>query len=60
MSLRDGTAKMSKSDPSDMSRVNLADDPDEVMKKVKKAKTDPNRCRARRRGSRAGPRRSTW
>ena len=41
MSLRDGTAKMSKSDPSDMSRVNLADDPDEVMRKVKKAKTDP-------------------
>jgi len=41
MSLRDGTAKMSKSDPSDMSRVNLADDPDEVMKKVRKAKTDP-------------------
>ncbi|KRA81273.1 tryptophan--tRNA ligase [Altererythrobacter sp. Root672] len=41
MSLRDGTAKMSKSDPSDMSRINLADDSDEVMKKVKKAKTDP-------------------
>ena len=41
MSLRDGSAKMSKSDPSDMSRVNLADDPDLVMKKVKKAKTDP-------------------
>jgi len=41
MSLRDGTAKMSKSDPSDMSRVNLADNPDEVMKKVRKAKTDP-------------------
>jgi tryptophanyl-tRNA synthetase len=41
MSLRDGTAKMSKSDPSDMSRINLADSPDEVMKKVKKAKTDP-------------------
>jgi tryptophanyl-tRNA synthetase len=41
MSLRDGTAKMSKSDPSDMSRINLTDDPDEVMKKVKKAKTDP-------------------
>src|SRR6187397_3478794 len=40
MSLRDGTAKMSKSDPSDMSRVNLADEPDEVMKKVRKAKTD--------------------
>ena len=41
MSLRDGTKKMSKSDPSDMSRINLADDADEVMKKVKKAKTDP-------------------
>ncbi|BBC74447.1 tryptophan--tRNA ligase [Altererythrobacter sp. B11] len=41
MSLRDGTAKMSKSDPSDMSRVNLADDADTVAKKVKKAKTDP-------------------
>src|SRR5690606_29467974 len=41
MSLRDGNAKMSKSDPSEMSRINLADDPDEVMKKVKKAKTDP-------------------
>jgi len=41
MSLRDGAAKMSKSDPSDMSRINLSDDPDEVMKKVKKAKTDP-------------------
>jgi tryptophanyl-tRNA synthetase len=41
MSLRDGTAKMSKSDPSDMSRVNLSDDADEIMRKVKKAKTDP-------------------
>ncbi|WP_066557313.1 tryptophan--tRNA ligase [Croceicoccus bisphenolivorans] len=41
MSLRDGTAKMSKSDPSEMSRVNLSDDADEVMKKIKKAKTDP-------------------
>jgi tryptophanyl-tRNA synthetase len=41
MSLRDGTAKMSKSDPSDMSRINLTDPADEVMKKVKKAKTDP-------------------
>ncbi|QPC99001.1 tryptophan--tRNA ligase [Qipengyuania soli] len=41
MSLRDGSAKMSKSDPSDMSRINLVDDADEVMKKVKKAKTDP-------------------
>ena len=41
MSLRDGTAKMSKSDPSDMSRINLVDDPDTVLRKVKKAKTDP-------------------
>jgi tryptophanyl-tRNA synthetase len=41
MSLRDGSAKMSKSDPSDMSRINLVDDPDTIMKKVKKARTDP-------------------
>jgi tryptophanyl-tRNA synthetase len=41
MSLRDGSAKMSKSDPSDMSRVNLSDDADTIMQKVKKAKTDP-------------------
>ena len=41
MSLRDGTAKMSKSDPSDMSRINLTDEDDAIMQKVKKAKTDP-------------------
>jgi tryptophanyl-tRNA synthetase len=41
MSLRDGSAKMSKSDPSEMSRINLSDDADEIMRKVKKAKTDP-------------------
>ncbi|MBS1239371.1 MAG: tryptophan--tRNA ligase [Proteobacteria bacterium] len=41
MSLRDGNAKMSKSDPSDMSRINLTDDADAIMNKVKKAKTDP-------------------
>jgi tryptophanyl-tRNA synthetase len=41
MSLRDGTSKMSKSDPSDMSRINLIDDADTIMAKVKKAKTDP-------------------
>ena len=41
MSLRDGTAKMSKSDASDMSRINLSDDADLMMQKVKKAKTDP-------------------
>ncbi len=41
MSLRDGTAKMSKSDPSDLSRINLSDDVDTIMAKVRKAKTDP-------------------
>ncbi len=41
MSLRDGSAKMSKSDPSDMARINLTDDADTIMKKIKKAKTDP-------------------
>ena len=41
MSLRDGGSKMSKSDPSDMSRINLTDDADTLMNKVKKAKTDP-------------------
>lgn len=41
MSLRDGSAKMSKSDPSDMSRINLTDDAETIMQKVKKAKTDP-------------------
>lgn len=40
MSLRDGTAKMSKSDPSDMSRINLADDADAIMQKIRKARTD--------------------
>jgi len=41
MSLRDGTKKMSKSDPSDLSRLNLTDDPDTIARKVRKAKTDP-------------------
>ncbi|MFT4026258.1 MAG: tryptophan--tRNA ligase [Novosphingobium sp.] len=41
MSLRDGSAKMSKSDPSDMSRINLTDDADTIMQKIRKAKTDP-------------------
>jgi tryptophanyl-tRNA synthetase len=41
MSLRDGAAKMSKSDPSDMSRIHLTDDADLIMQKVRKAKTDP-------------------
>jgi len=41
MSLRDGTKKMSKSDPSDMSRINLTDDADTIAQKIRKAKTDP-------------------
>ncbi len=41
MSLRDGTKKMSKSDPSDLSRINLTDDADAISRKIRKAKTDP-------------------
>jgi tryptophanyl-tRNA synthetase len=41
MSLRDGTKKMSKSDPSEYSRINLSDDPETIAQKVRKAKTDP-------------------
>jgi len=41
MSLKDGTKKMSKSDPSDLSRINLTDDSDLIINKIKKAKTDP-------------------
>ena len=40
MSLKDGTKKMSKSDPSDLSRINLSDGKDEIVNKIKKAKTD--------------------
>ena len=40
MSLRDGTAKMSKSDPSDYSRINMTDDADAIALKVRKARTD--------------------
>jgi len=41
MSLRDGTKKMSKSDPSDYSRINLTDDAETIAQKIRKAKTDP-------------------
>jgi tryptophanyl-tRNA synthetase len=41
MSLRDGTKKMSKSDPSDQSRINLTDDSDAIALKIRRAKTDP-------------------
>ncbi|MBC6417269.1 MAG: tryptophan--tRNA ligase, partial [Rhodospirillales bacterium] len=42
MSLRDGKKKMSKSDPSDMSRIVMTDGPDEIARKIRKATTDPN------------------
>jgi tryptophanyl-tRNA synthetase len=42
MSLRDGSKKMSKSDDSDLSRINLTDDADMVAQKIRKARTDPN------------------
>jgi tryptophanyl-tRNA synthetase len=42
MSLRDGTKKMSKSDPSDLSRINLVDDAETISRKIRKAKTDPD------------------
>ena len=41
MSLRDGSKKMSKSDPSEMARINMTDDADTLSKKIRKAKTDP-------------------
>ena len=41
MSLKDGNKKMSKSDPSDLSRINLTDEKEEIINKIKKAKTDP-------------------
>ena len=41
MSLRDGAAKMAKSDPSDMSRINLTDSDESIVQKVRKARTDP-------------------
>jgi tryptophanyl-tRNA synthetase len=42
MSLRDGSKKMSKSEPSDYSRINLTDDADAIAQKIRKAKTDPH------------------
>jgi len=42
MSLKDGIKKMSKSDPSDLSRINLTDNKEEILNKIKKAKTDPS------------------
>ena len=55
MSLRDGTKKMSKSDPSDNSRVNMTDDADAIAQKIRKAKTDPEPLPAEEEGLAARP-----
>jgi tryptophanyl-tRNA synthetase len=46
MSLRDGSKKMSKSDPSDHSRINLTDDADAIAQKIARPRPIPSRCRA--------------
>jgi tryptophanyl-tRNA synthetase len=55
MSLRDGTKKMSKSDPSDYSRINLTDDADAIAQKVRKAKTDPDALPSEEKGLEGRP-----
>ncbi|MCO4052961.1 MAG: tryptophan--tRNA ligase [Bosea sp.] len=55
MSLRDGTKKMSKSDPSDYSRINMTDDADTIAQKVRKAKTDPDALPSEEKGLEARP-----
>ncbi|HET7211418.1 MAG TPA: tryptophan--tRNA ligase [Methyloceanibacter sp.] len=55
MSLRDGTRKMSKSDESDMTRINLTDDADAIAKKIRKAKTDPEPLPSEVKGLEARP-----
>ncbi|MET4120001.1 tryptophanyl-tRNA synthetase [Bradyrhizobium sp. JR1.5] len=55
MSLRDGTKKMSKSDASDNSRINLTDDADTIAQKVRKAKTDPEPLPTEEKGLEARP-----
>ena len=57
MSLRDGTKKMSKSDPSDMSRINMTDDADTIAKKIQQGK-DRSRAAAERRKGLRRPSRS--
>jgi tryptophanyl-tRNA synthetase len=55
MSLRDGTKKMSKSEPSDLSRINLTDDADTIARRSARPRPTPSRCPPSRRASRAGP-----
>jgi len=56
MSLRDGTKKMSKSDTSDYSRINMTDDADTITLKIRRAKPTPSHCLFRLPTSSAGPR----
>ncbi len=55
MSLRDGTKKMSKSDPSELSRINLTDDADVIAKKIQKARTDPEPIPSETKGFKGRP-----
>src|ERR1700724_620754 len=55
MSLRDGTKKMSKSDPSDQSRINLTDDADAIAQKVRRAKTNPEPLPSEEKGLESRP-----
>jgi tryptophanyl-tRNA synthetase len=55
MSLRDGTKKMSKSDPSDQARINLTDDADAIALKIRRAKTDPEPLPSEEKGLAARP-----
>jgi tryptophanyl-tRNA synthetase len=55
MSLRDGSKKMSKSEPSDYSRINLTDDADTIAQKIRKAKTDPEPLPSEEKGLEARP-----
>jgi tryptophanyl-tRNA synthetase len=55
MSLRDGTKKMSKSEPSDQSRINLTDDADTIALKIRRAKTDPEALPSEEKGLEARP-----
>ena len=55
MSLRDGTKKMSKSEPSDQSRINLTDDADTIALKIRRAKTDPEPLPSEEKGLESRP-----
>src|SRR5208282_796112 len=55
MSLRDGSKKMSKSDPSDQSRINLTDDADAIAQKIRRAKTDPDPLPSEEKGLQTRP-----